>query len=428
MGNVQTILNIMRKFTPKGQVEALQILQENRAMLSRELGFAELPQIIAGHGKTVKLEQQLINTQETIRSIITKELEKLVSSKNEVIDTVKKLDSNFGRETFFYLPFESNRINILENNFQEIRNNLLKLVETDFPYVKDYGGKKSLLEAIKITEDPHQLNCDINNLIDGIENKHRIWMHKIEELFIKSHFKSYNPNTSDRKILCQSFEIQQAAYQLNRNVADDLLKVFKAIVPKTKDKEVIEIETRLKKIYNLDFVRLYDIENAQKAERVLEFCVNRGVELPKNYIVTPLHFPSATLEGRHLLHNDGTSTIILNPNSFDTIGVAKELSKNVDKQARISFLANKYIYDLNQSSTNHPLHTPIHEILHGENNWFTHRNIPANYKETVDKLTTYAKESALCGKTKETFTELRTEEVINGILSPDKKQLANYLA
>jgi len=424
MGNVQTILSIMRKFTPKGQGEVLQLLIANKTVLSRELGFAELPTIIAGQGKTVALEKELFNNEESVRSIVTEELKKLISGDKILLDNVKKLKSNLwcaANGIKFQLKY-------IEADFADIKTNLLSILEREFPLIKDYSyGKKTILQYAKESNDAFDLRWVIRNLIDGIEKKHELWFKKIKAEYIKSHFKHFDFN-HDCKKLCQSFEIQQASYLQHRKTADDIVKLLKAIVPKTQDIKVIEYENKLMQKYNLDFIRLYDMENAQKAEAALELCAKKGVQLPKSYIVTPLHFPGDSTAGEHFLHTNGSSTVVIHPSAFDINDYARKLVQNCDEQTRNCFLADTYIDSLNQPSTNHPLQEIVHEILHGENNWFGRRNIPKKFEKTIDKLTNYAKENATCGKTAETVIELRTEEVINGILSSEKKQLSDYIA
>ena len=67
----------MRKFTPKGQEKVLKLLKQNRTVLSRELGFAELPSILSGRGQISTLEKELVNKGDRIKGIVAEELGKI---------------------------------------------------------------------------------------------------------------------------------------------------------------------------------------------------------------------------------------------------------------------------------------------------------------------------------------------------------------
>ena len=92
-----------------------------------------------------------------------------------------------------------------------------------------------------------------------------------------------------------------------------------------------------------------------------------------------------------------------------------------------------YISELNQEpethfSTSNPLHVFIHELIHGERTALQRKTtLPERFNSVVEKLTSYAKENAKKLNLEETRTELRTEEVLQGI-SKEKKELLDYLS
>lgn len=157
MGNVRTILNIMRKFTPKGQDEALQILRENKAVLSREFGFAELPSIIAGKGKTFEIESQLLRKQESIRSIVTDELDKVTTQYATMAsDTLKNKKTHISfLQIFKTMGINKTAIINIRGRENIIKEELKKIVEQRIKnpklikQIKQANTAEEIAQAIK---------------------------------------------------------------------------------------------------------------------------------------------------------------------------------------------------------------------------------------------------------------------------------------
>ena len=407
MGNVRTILNIMRKFTPKGQDEALQILRENKAVLSREFGFAELPSIIAGKGKTFEIESQLLRKQESIRSIVTDELDKVTTQYATMAsDTLKNKKTHISfLQIFKTLGVDKTAIINIRGRENIIKEELKKIVEQRIKnpklikQIKQANTAEEIAQAIKKTIELSEKGC-INSIRKKIGN------------MIKTKFYT-------------NLESLQIYEQAKRFDADTQLAIQKLLLSPNKSQKIKQIEQYLKKQYNLDFVYLFDENFAYKIAEALKIAKEKNLPIPKNIIVSPI-LPAGDANGLHFFQSNGNNTVMFSTKLFkpDRLEIIEDASLEcLSEYDRLMLKANFLSENINFRTTDNPLHTFIHEIIHGESMPFKKQKIPKRFNKTISQLPQYAKEASI----EEKRTELRTEEVLQGI-SKEKKELLDYLS
>ncbi len=189
-----------------------------------------------------------------------------------------------------------------------------------------------------------------------------------------------------------TLEMEQIQYQLRNQRGNFILARERGMHVPSKNPKVIAIENILKEQYGCKFVSLKDNEElAKKVLKAYETAAKNGVKTPKNVVASDFMFA----EGENLFN----STIILNR-------AQKDLAK--------SFL-----------STNSDFHVPLHEILHGTHPKlvsFSSKKIPSQFQKVKSELSGYSKVSP----THETFTELNTKRLIDG-LNKEEQALFDYL-
>ena len=407
MGNVKTILNIMRKFTPKGQDEALQILRENKAVLSREFGFAELPSIIAGKGKTFEIESQLLRKQESIRSIVTDELDKITTQYATMAsDTLKnkKLQISFC-QIFKTIGVEKTVIRNIRGRENIIKEELKKIVEQRIKNPK-------LIKQIKQANTAEEIAQAIKKAIN---------------LSAKSCINSINQKTGNmvETKFYTNLETLQIYEQAKRFDADTQLAIQKLLLSPNESQKIKQIEQSLKKQYNLDFVYLFDENFAYKIAEALKIAKEKSLPIPKNIIVSPI-LPAGDANGLHLFQSNGNNTVMFSTKLFkpDRLEIIEDTNLEcLSEYDRLMLKANFLSENINFRTTDNPLHTFIHEIIHGESIPFKKQKIPKRFNKTISQLPQYAKEASI----EEKRTELRTKEVLQDI-SKEEKELLDYLS
>lgn len=407
MGNVRTILNIMRKFTPKGQDEALQILRENKAVLSREFGFAELPSIIAGKGKTFEIESQLLRKQESIRSIVTDELDKVTTQYATMAsDTLKNKKTHISfLQIFKTLGVDKTAIINIRGRENIIKEELKKIVEQRIKNPK-------LIKQIKQANTAEEIAQAIKKTI---------------ELSEKGSINSIRPKIGNmnKTKFYTNLESLQIYEQAKRFDADTQLAIQKLLLSPNKSQKIKQIEQYLKKQYNLDFVYLFDENFAHKIAEALKIAKEKNLPIPKNIIVSPI-LPAGDANGLHFFQSNGNNTVMFSTKLFkpDRLEIIEDASLEcLSEYDRLMLKANFLSENINFRTTDNPLHTFIHEIIHGESMPFKKQKIPKRFNKTISQLPQYAKEASI----EEKRTELRTEEVLQGI-SKEKKELLDYLS
>ena len=160
----------------------------------------------------------------------------------------------------------------------------------------------------------------------------------------------------------------------------------------SKNPKVIAIENILKEQYGCKFVALKDEEElARKVLKAFDVAKKNGIKTPHSVIASDATMP----EGENL-HN-GTIVLKRKP---------RELLKGY-------------------TSTEADYHTVLHEIMHGTHPTlisFSLKKIPSQFKNVKDNLSIYSQVSF----THETFTELNTKRLING-LNKEEQALYDYL-
>lgn len=268
--------------------------------------------------------------------------------------------------------------------------------QTSGIFAEDFAGKKQKLidELSKV--------CD-KNVITRIEKAEKPeqlakilaeqeWMPigKYTKYMIDGKFvKETNPNKIVKSL---SLEMEQIQYQARNRKGSFILARERAMHTPSKNPKVIAIENILKEQYGCKFVSLKDNEElAQKVLKAYETAAKNGVKTPKNVVVSDFMFG----EGENLFNG----TILLNRNQH---------------VLRDGFM-----------STSSDFHVPLHEIMHGTHPKlvsFSSKKIPDKFQKAKEELSEYSKYS----QTHETFTELNTKRLIDG-LNPQEQALFDYL-
>lgn len=189
-----------------------------------------------------------------------------------------------------------------------------------------------------------------------------------------------------------TLELEQLITRSKTRRADFILAREKAMHVPSKNPQVIAIENILKEQYGAKFVSLKDNEKlAKQVLKAYETAAKNGVKVPKNIIVSDFMLA----HGENLLND----TMLLNSSP-------RVLGKGF-------------------CSTSSEFHIPLHEIMHGEQPKllaFHYKKIPAKYQKVKNELSGYSANS----QTHETFTELNTKRLING-LTKEEQELYDYL-
>lgn len=199
-------------------------------------------------------------------------------------------------------------------------------------------------------------------------------------------------NNSDKFLKNITLEMEKIQYKARTEVANFVLAREKALHVRSKNPKVIAIENILKEQYGCKFVSLKDNEKlARNVLKAFDIASKNGVKTPENVIIS--NFISE--RGKYLIN--------------DTI-----LLENSPQN-----------YFLGELSTTSALHVPLHEILHGTHPYllsFSCKKIPQKFLKVKDELSRYSAKAP----THETFTELNTKRLING-LNPQEQALFDYL-
>lgn len=242
---------------------------------------------------------------------------------------------------------------------------------------------KSVIARIKKAENPEEL-------AKILAEEEWIPIGKYAKYMIDGKFvKKSNP---DKIVKPLSLALEQIHYQSQSSRATFVLAREKAMHLPSKNPKVIAIENILKEQYGCKFVSLKDNEElARKVLKAYETAAKNGVKTPKNVIASDYILG----EGENLVNG----TILLNNRCFF-------LPKGV-------------------MSTNSDFHGPLHEIMHDTHprlKAFTIKKIPARFQKVKDELSIYSS----CSETNETFAELNTKRLIDG-LNQQEQALFNYL-
>ncbi len=218
-----------------------------------------------------------------------------------------------------------------------------------------------------------------------------------------------------------TLELEQLAHETKFTRSNFIMARERAMHTPSTNPQVIAIENILKEQYGAKFVSLKDdVDMAKQVLKAYEIAAKNGVKVPKNVIVSDFLFMS----GEHL-----DDTILLaseNSKRMSLIVNRSAANKIPEAQFRTFRECFKRLPNKNKASTTNDCHVPLHEIMHGEHPSllaFNKKKIPARYESIKNNVSAY---SALSPGTHETFTELNTKRLIDG-LNSQEQELYNYL-
>ncbi len=286
----------------------------------------------------------------------------------------------------------------LKTALQEQINSLVEMQtkHTVTLFVEDFASKKQ-----KLIEELSKV-CD-KTLITQIENaKTPEQLAKIlaerEFSFFREYGKymlegkSFSLQNQNKFFRTLTLEIEQIQYKVRAQRGKFILARERAMHVPSKNPKVIAIENILKQQYGCKFVSLKDNEElARKVLKAYETASKNGIKTPENVIASDFMFA----EGENLFNG----TVLLN--TRQTALPAGALATMSD------------------------FHVPLHEILHGTHPTlvsFSIKKIPVQLKKVKEELSGY---SAIT-QTHETFTELYTKKLIDG-LNSEEQALFDYL-
>ncbi len=223
--------------------------------------------------------------------------------------------------------------------------------------------------------------------------------------------------------ISKSLDVLQEQYKVAREKIGDYVDLVKAITPESTDIKVKEIEGILQNEYGIEFARLFNQEEAQKALEAVKLAKQNNVPLPKNYIVTP--FTIIGQNGTNAFHYEtGVHSVLVQPREVldETIDFAlSRLGYFPKRRFRRALRKNP---DL---STQHPIHMHLHELIHSEDKlhtFFNDRPIPEEFLGGLKDVGSYARTS---NAREEIRTELKVKQILEGLSEEGKKTL-EYLS
>lgn len=221
-------------------------------------------------------------------------------------------------------------------------------------------------------------------------------------------------------------EIEQMFYQ-KKNLLDDCNRYLHALFsPPSRNPKVIEIEKILKEKYGVDLALLADdLPNAQKILKAVETAKDKGIPIPRDFIVT--NYKS---NAEHLRTYDGrASSILLGSNMFKIyMGKHRPKVEIPDALKDLMQIWQKTRGFSSWFSTTNPEHVVMHEIMHQEHLpflAFKRKKIPKKFATTINRLSGYAASKPQCAH--ETFTELNTKRILSE-LTPEEQELFKFLS
>lgn len=413
MGKVGAILGVLHKFTPEGRDVALKVLKGNKKNLKSNIfGFTELLEKTSKNGRINILQKELINKNETVRSVV----------KNGLNSYAAKLNKSINNSDFFDLIILSNDtvtknysqkgIELLSENFADKKQKLLKFAQTHF------STNKELIKILNDTDSPEVMYRYLRNMSDNIYNCNAA---KLERMA-----KQITPNPQEQvRQVYRNFEVLKESINTSQKTAEMIFDFQKILLKPTKDLKVKNIEKTLKEQFNLHYVHLDNIKDAEKLLETAKIAAKNNVPLPDILIVTP--YLNHSLKGQNFVCKNGRRMVLINSaDDIKTIKNAVEKSKP-GKDVKDAYSCYKQTMLMDAYATTSPLHVYLHEFVHSENPLsYIGKKIPGNYKDTVEKLSGYAK-MTLNHANEEVRTELRTKEILEGLNSKESA-LLNYLS
>ena len=399
MPNVSKIMQVMHQFSPKGQEMVLQFLKENKTTLKKDFGFAEFPRIISDKKMTDNFEKELLDKNNSIRSIITGILKKTFQT-----NILKKINRDNQLEVLGKV--EELAYQVDGNQKYNPRGKGAFLATKHFE-----KKKQDLLELLE-----KKCGKSARSLLDGITPEN-IDNYFVKENIITSAYIMANPFKSFQTLLRNKKAMKQAGQEL----CDLMLEAQKILLDPNKDKRVRKIENILKTKYDFKYVYLDNIEDAVSMLKAVKLAKENNIPLVENIIISP--YIKANKAGFNIKQGN---TIFINTNQGlrSVIGYANRL--NCEKDLRDAIIASSMDGTINQTSTSNSMHVFLHEFIHRENpEQLLDITIPESFRETVSKLGSYA-EDAFNKSNEEIRVELKVKQLLER-LNPEEEELLNLL-
>lgn len=299
---------------------------------------------------------------------------KIFKSKPKPVDT----SASIKKETISYL-----KRNYFKDNPEALAQNFLQKRQKLVTEMSNVVDKQTLLK-IERASTPEELSKVLNEYESSIFG---------ESVGNTIDFGLINLDTGKvaKKSVPLVFEQNMRALSVKR--ANFVLAREKALYTQSRNPQVIAIENILKEQYGCKFVSLKDdVDMAKRILQAFEIAKKNKVKLPKNVAISD--FMLADAAGENL-----KGTLLFNRNQSD--------------------------FPSGFMSTNSECHIPLHEIMHGEGVdlvSFSYKQIPKEMMPIKNSLSGYSSSAP----THETFTELNTKRLIDGLDSQEQK-LYDYL-
>lgn len=392
MGNIKLLLNTMRKFTPEGQAKIFSALRKTNP------DYEEINKL------SMSLRGDVVQKGESSKDIIAESLSYFMQNgarecnimplANELNQVTQIIQSGMSITKFAQI-FSSRKTGL-------------------YNFAKKDLQDKNLAEEIKNFNPTGNLEADAQTFASFLS----IFNQKIGNTKYSFVYFDKTKNKDLRYV--------QAAYNELQTCADKFLKFTKLIIPETEAPEVRKLERFLKQQYKFDYIHLENAESAEKVKNALEIAKQKKLPIPHNIVVTPYSF-QGLVNGVNRLGSDLKTTVYImaEPSRKTHYKIFKSLPQKT-KEVDI-FLAENLWYALKMYSTDKPEHTIMHEFMHSKNPLLLcNKKIPKAYKEVVDNLSKYAKDS-FNKMNDEVRNELLTKEVFEG-LNKKEKELLNILS
>lgn len=266
--------------------------------------------------------------------------------------------------------------------------------------------KNNLIQQLKLKNCLPQESLEVLNYA---RSRTKFYL-ALEDVVIKFHEDNFEKRDSafnscieeGRKFGHCTLEAEQLIARHMEEIHKKMLDMFKLLTRRDLRPDVLDIKHRLKGEFGIKEVYLNDNPNlARKCLEAMKVLKKNDVALPDEIIGTDLLLDSSREPFSIAIHEEKEgNAIIINPDV---------LKDDEDWTA----------------STDSPIHTIVHECIHcTQPNLmsFNLKKIPAKFKDTISKLSYYARDNYM----HEVHAELLTKKVLKGLNSKEK-ELLNYI-
>lgn len=266
--------------------------------------------------------------------------------------------------------------------------------------------KNNLIQQLKLKNCLPQESLEV---LDCARSRSKFYL-ALEDVVIKFNEDNFKKQESafnscieqGKKFGHFSLEAEQLIARHMEEIHKKMLDMFKLLTRRDLRPDVLDIKRRLKGEFGIKEVYLNDNPNlARKCLESMKVLKKNDVALPDEIIGTDLLLDSSREPFSIAIHEEKEgNAIIINPDV---------LRDDEDWTA----------------STDSPIHTIVHECIHcTQPNLmsFNLKKIPAKFKDTISKLSYYARDNYM----HEVHAELLTKKVLEGLNSKEK-ELLNYI-